>query len=114
MAYRIRTVYDNEYFTLENRQKVGWDAHQPGTGLMIIHIDYNENTWRNNGVNSGMHPRYDLVEANGRQGSDQQNNLYPIAGNNIFTDYSTPNSLTWDGTPTEKGITDIRVEDGVV
>ena len=114
VAYRIRTVYDNEYFTLENRQKVGWDAHQPGTGLMIIHIDYNENTWRNNGVNSGMHPRYDLVEANGRQGSDQQNNLYPIAGNNIFTDYSTPNSLTWDGTPTEKGITDIRVEDGVV
>ena len=114
VAYRIRTVYDNEYFTLENRQKVGWDAYQPGTGLMIIHIDYNENTWRNNGVNSGMHPRYDLVEANGRQGSDQQNNLYPIAGNNIFTDYSTPNSLTWDGTPTEKGITDIRVEDGVV
>ncbi len=114
VAYLIPTAHENEFFTLENRQCVGWDAYLPGKGLMILHIDYDTLMWNRNNVNNGLHPRYDLVEADLRANGLGSSNLYPTAYNNKFTDYSNPNSLTWDGTPTEKGITDIRVEDGVV
>lgn len=114
VAYRISTAKDNEYFVLENRQQQGWDAYQPGKGLMITHIDYDESVWNNNGVNAGVHPRVDIVEADGTQGYDYAGDLYPYAGNDMFTDYSSPGSLSWDGVPTEKGVTNIRCEDGVV
>ena len=115
VAYRIMTVNNsNEFFTLENRQQKGWDMYQPGSGLMILHINYDEDIWERNVVNNGVNPCYDLVEADGNQGQNLPTNLFPTPNNDMFTDYSTPNSLAWDGTPTEKGITNIRVEDGVV
>ena len=114
VAYRISTSDPNEFFTLENRQQVGWDAYQPGKGLMIMHIAYEETAWKNNYVNSGSFPRYDLVEADGTQGNGEATDLYPTAGNDMFTDYSSPNALSWAGVPTEKGITNIRDDDGVI
>lgn len=115
VCYRIpvRTGNDNEFFTIENHQKQGWDAFHPGRGMMIIHIDYLQSLWRFNGVNSGTHPLYDLVEADGTQGAPFSTDLYPTASNNMFTDYSTPNSLAWDKTPTERGVDHItQNEDG--
>lgn len=114
VAYRVRTANDNEYFTLENRQQVGWDAYQPGKGLMIFHVYYDPAIWNGNFVNAGMRPCYDLEEADGSQGYDQGTDLYPIPGNDMFTDYSTPNSLSWDSIPTEKGITRIKDIDGII
>ena len=113
VAYRITTSNENEFFTLENRQQKGWDAYQPGRGLMIIHVYFEQSAWDGNFFNVGT-PRYDLIEADGTQGSNYSTDLYPIAGNNMFTDYSTPNSLMRDGTPTEKGVTNIEVNDGIV
>ena len=111
-AYRIVTPGNpNEYFTLENRQQIGWDRYLPGGGLMIIHVNYDKSAWNMNAVNSGINPRYDLVEADGRQGQNLPTNLFPTPTNDMFTDYSTPNSLSWDGIPTEKGVTDIRIGD---
>ena len=115
VAYRIVTPNNpDEFFTLENRQLIGWDSYLPGGGLMILHINYDEGIWDRNAVNNGVNPCYDLVEADGNQGQNLPTNLFPTPTNDMFTDYSTPNSLAWDGTPTEKGITNIRVEDGVV
>ena len=114
VGYRINTANENEFFTLENHQQVGWDKYEAGRGLMIIHVVYDQGAWDNNSVNSGMAPRYDLIEADGTQGYDQGTDLYPIPGNDMFTDYSTPNSLSWEGTPTEKGVTNIRDVDGVI
>ncbi len=115
VGYRVSTANENEFFTLENHQQVGWDKYQAGRGLMIIHVVYDQGAWDKNNVNSGMLPRYDLMEADGTQGYDQATDLYPIAGNDMFTDYSKPNSLSWAGVPTEKGITRIMShEDGVV
>lgn len=114
VAYRISTASENEYFTLENRQQKGWDAYQPGRGLMIMHITYEPSAWNNNYVNAGTFPRYDLVEADGKQGSNSQTNLFPTATNTMFTDYSSPASTSWDGTPTEKGVTNIRDNDGII
>ncbi len=114
VAYRISTANDNEYFTLENRQQRGWDAYQPGRGLMIMHITYEPSAWAGNYVNAGTFPRYDLVEADGTQGGGEQGDLYPTATNDMFTDYSTPNSLSRSGVPTEKGVTNIRMDGGVI
>lgn len=113
-AYRISTEKDNEYFTLENRQQKGWDAFHPGKGLMIIHINYDEQRWMKNTVNSGSSPCYDLVEADNLGGNGNINALYPTETNNMFTDYSTPNSHSWSGKKTGKGVTDIRDDDGII
>ncbi len=113
VAYRICTKDENEFFTLENRQQKGWDAYQPGTGMMVLHVAYEPSAWNGNYVNSGTFPRYDLVEADGTQGTGESTDLYP-AGGTYFTDYSKPNSLSWDGTPTEKGVSNIKDNDGVI
>ncbi|MDE5796599.1 MAG: M6 family metalloprotease domain-containing protein, partial [Muribaculaceae bacterium] len=113
-AYRISTPVKDEYFTLENRQQQGWDRYQPGRGLMIMHIAYDESAWHGNFVNSGIVRRYDLVEADGTQGSSPENDLFPYGDVNAFTDYTSPSSLTWDGTATCKGVTMITQEEDCV
>lgn len=113
-AYRLSTPDENEYFILENRQREGWDAYLPGSGLLITHIDYEPSVWQSNGVNAGVHPRVDLVEADGTQGNGEATDAFPTETNNAFTDFSSPASLTWDGEPIHRGLTHIRVEDGTV
>ena len=49
IIYNDRTK--NEYFMLENRAKIGWDASLPGAGLLILHVDYNRSAWENNTPN---------------------------------------------------------------
>lgn len=112
VAYRITTPHKpNEFFTLENHQQVGWDRYQGGRGLMIIHVTYEADAWHGNYVNSSLFPHYDLIEADGTAGRTLETDLYPIAGNDLFTDYSNPNSLSWDKTPTNQGVTRIRQHD---
>ncbi len=113
-AYRISTPVKDEYFTLENRQQQGWDRYQPGRGLMIMHIAYDQSAWNGNFVNSGIVRRYDLVEADGTQGSSAETDLFPYGDVNAFTDYTSPSSLTWDGVPTGKGVTMITQEDDCI
>ena len=105
---------EGEYFTLENRQQQGWDRYQPGRGLMIMHIAYDESAWYGNFVNSGIVRRYDLVEADGTQGSSPETDLFPYGDVNAFTDYTSPSSLTWDGIATCKGVTMITQEDDCI
>ena len=44
----------NEYYLIENRQQnVGiWDKQLPASGMMITHVDYDENIWKRNNVNT--------------------------------------------------------------
>lgn len=67
MAYRIKVEgNDNEYFIMENRQQKGWDKSLPGHGMLLWHIDMDENAWNGNYVNvDPAHPRVDIVEADG-------------------------------------------------
>ena len=55
-----------EYWLLENRQRVGWDAPEgclPGTGLLISHITWNKGKWNNNTPNNSRPMLYDICEA---------------------------------------------------
>ena len=55
-----------EFFTLENRQKKGWDTYLPGHGMLITHIFYNNSNWYNNTVNNEPAAMgVDIVEADG-------------------------------------------------
>lgn len=43
---------NTEYYLLENRQFTGWDKELPGSGLLILHVDYYEDVWKKNSVNT--------------------------------------------------------------
>ena len=45
-------AHPDEYYLLENRQKKGWDAHLPTSGMLILHVDYDNWLWFFNLVNS--------------------------------------------------------------
>ena len=43
----------NEFFMIENRQKVDWDSvGLPGEGLLVTHIKYDKSAWLNNTPNN--------------------------------------------------------------
>lgn len=43
----------NEFFMIENRQKIGWDSvGLPGVGLLVTHVDFNKSAWINNTPNN--------------------------------------------------------------
>ena len=57
----------NEFYLLENRKQEGWDYGCPGNGLLIFHVNFNQNSWSYNSVNnSNNFYRYDLFHADGR------------------------------------------------
>ena len=93
----------NEYFLLENRQMVGWDASLPGEGLLILHVDYNASSWSNNTPNDDpYHQRMTWIPADNKyqyttyQGTKyytfdgMANDTYPYGSVNSFSKTSTP------------------------
>ena len=132
-AYVVRSKNENEFFILENRQRVNWDTYiaTPSTslsgGMMITHVDYDPAVWSNNQINvTTGHPRLKIVPADNQfYGKDKtdyfiyinslKKDLYPIAANNSFTDTSTPSSVLFDGSFLDKPITNItRQSDKIV
>ena len=77
-AFRITVPNTNgqEYFVLENRQRTNeFEMTLPGTGLLVWHIDMDEDVWKENIVNcDGNHQYLDIVEA------DKLANSYTFAG----------------------------------
>jgi M6 family metalloprotease-like protein len=114
-VYRINTTTPNEYFLLENRQRTGWDAGVPGSGMLIFHVDRTSLTaWNNNGVNAASTRRRYYVKQAGCSNalsnctSNRGTDPFPQNNNrNQFTDSTTPNARSWAGINTEKPITDI-------
>lgn len=47
-------AYPDEYYMIENRQRTGWDTKYPAKGLLITHVDYDEEVWYNNIPNTLM------------------------------------------------------------
>jgi M6 family metalloprotease-like protein len=121
-AYILRTTNKNEFFLLENRQQEGWDKYIQGKGMMITHLDFDMSVWNANTVNDeDSHRRFYLIPADSESNYDvmanhvtESTDLYPIAGNNAFTDQSSPAAVTYVGTSLDRWVTDIEDNDGVV
>lgn len=62
--------YPNEYYLLENRQQTGSDLMLEGHGLLVLHIDYDEDAWYNNEVNNvKSHQRCSIIAADNKLSS---------------------------------------------
>ena len=84
-----------EYYLLENRQPVDFDAKLYGHGLMILHVDYNKSVWADNKVNDTPdHQRVTIIPADNNfevSYKGLQGDPWPgRAGNTQLTNYSTP------------------------
>ncbi len=111
---------ENEYYLLENRQKVGWDAHIPGTGILVTHIDYDKEIFAKNLVNAvgdfiafagvkNDHQRYTVVHADNDDDSQywsammhtyvkrtEQGDAYPYDGNDSLSNRSVPQATLFN------------------
>ncbi len=118
--YRINTATIDEYFLIENRQKVLFDAYLPGHGMVIYHVDgsYVSSHVNNNDINIGFHQGLYPVcaSATTNPGStvssfgsiNSAGCPYPGSfGVASFNDNTTPNSHSWAGANTNMPISNI-------
>lgn len=102
-AYIISNkAHPDEFYMLENRQLTGWDSELLGDGLLILHVDYDEEVWYNNTVNNDTRQRCTIIPADGQlkmylyEGSyyvdddDVPGDPYPYGKNNCLNNVSKP------------------------
>jgi immune inhibitor A len=106
----------DEYFLVENRQQVGFDASLPGAGLLIWHIDEAQSS----NVNEN-HYKVALMQADGARDLEGSNNrgddgdVYPgTSGNTSFDSEATPDSRSYAGVETCVAVTDVSALGPVV
>ena len=83
----------NEYYLLENHQKVGWNKYASGHGMLVVHVDYDQNAWYNNVVNNtASRQRMTIIPADNKLTSATlSGDPYPNGGRNTaLTDASKP------------------------
>ena len=88
-------AHKDEYYLLENRQPTGWDADLYGRGLLVLHVDYDEEAWAMNTVNNTSdHQRCTIVHADNSDRSwtrrDLRGDPYPYEQNDSLTNTSVP------------------------
>ena len=104
--------HPDEYFLLENRTFSGWDLSLPGSGLLIVHVDFDADVWALNQPNDNPnHQRMTWIPSDGSYQSSLHD-TYPYNGNDTFNDTSSPAAKLYnknvDGTKLlHKGIKNI-------
>jgi immune inhibitor A len=88
----------NEYYLLENRQLINWDASLPGVGLLVTHVDYSEQVWSENILNVNyFHPRMTVIPAdNLRTINSVAHDAYPYNTNDSLTTTSIPSTKIYN------------------
>lgn len=125
--YRYNTTTSNEFYLLENRQQVGFDAATPGHGLMIYHVDgdYCISHDGTNDINAtshqGMFPmsavstNSDGVELSSANKINVSDCPWPgTGGATEFTDVTTPSAQSWASANTSQSLTNIAENSGVI
>jgi len=127
VAYRINTTTINEYFLLENRQKLKFDTNIPGNGLIIYRVHANIASSENSNTVNASHPQrmypvyagatVAIPNSTPSSYGSINSSRCPFPGsNNItsFTDDTTPSMKSWAGVNTNKPITHIKNISGLV
>lgn len=118
-AYIMTTEKNpDEFYMLEFRKQVGWDAYLPSHGMLAWHIDFNQNLWDMNLPNfQSSRQCVKLVCA------DLKSDLYstdgdPFPGSGSVTEFSyngSPKLGDWNGRPLNViGIYDITETDNKI
>ncbi len=113
-AYRISTSSNDEFYIVENRQNISWDKFIPGHGMLVWHIDFDEQTWARNKVNDDPeHQGVDIVEADADQNiNTREGDSFPGTKNvTSFTDDTEPSMRTWQGNRLSLPMTEITEHD---
>ena len=114
----IKTTKANEFFLLENRQQTSWDTYIPGHGMLIWHVDYNDEKWNDNSVNNTTYHQYvDIVEADNTQSdASRSGDTFPgTKGVTSFTSSTSPAMKMWGGTAIDVPLTEIAESaDGII
>jgi len=106
----------NEYFLVENRQKVQFDKFLPNSGLLVWHVDdaISSNT-------NEAHYKVALMQADGKKDMELNHNRgdsgdsFPGSTNNhTFNDSSNPNSKSYAGSPTCVSVTNVSASASVM
>jgi len=128
IAYTIDA--NEDMYVLENRQKVGFDASVPGTGLLIYHVHKDFISGNSRNINATYPQQVYPVCASGTVSipNSSPNSYGAInssgcpfpgtSGKTSFTDQTTPAAFYWSGSISgggiDKPITNIKETGGVI
>ena len=112
----------DEYYLLENRQPIDFDAALPGHGLLVLHIDYSAGAWTSNTVNATAgRERVTVIPADGSARTHTvSGDPFPgPTGNTALTNYTVPAATLYtentDGRKLmSKPIDNIKERDGLI
>lgn len=97
-AYIIyNDAYRDEYYILQNIQKDGWNTYALASGLLVLHVDYNQQAWSDNQINTEVdHMRLSVIPADNNYNPSSygvSGDVYPgLSGNHALTDESIPSA----------------------
>lgn len=119
VSYRLWSggTLGQEYFLVENRQRQGYDAALPGSGILIWHIDESVTT----GNDNEWHKLVALEQADGNFNLENGHNSgdaydpYPSPHNiTEFGVETVPNSNDYDDLETQVGVWNISSSDSIM
>ena len=116
-GYILRSVVPNEFFTIENRQKSGWDVNVPGHGMIVTRVDStNVGVWTSNKVNCNPeHNYFEMLRAGNTKSGDLVSDPFPGSTANIMVaNHTYPSLTTWDGYASPFIITNISEDNQII
>ena len=116
-GYLLRTPRTGEFFTIENRQKTGWDSYIPGHGMIVTRVDStNTSVWANNKINCNPnHNYFEMLRAGNTTEGDLASDPFPgTKGIAMITNETLPNLKTWNGQDNYYNLVGIAERAGVV
>lgn len=116
-AFQLNTPVYNEYFVVENRQRIGFDSYLPGEGMLIYHVDLNYPGWLTGEINVDPdHQGFDLEEADDiRDTVSLAGDPFPGTANiTSFDSTTSPSSRTWDGNTSDISLQNISLSGDVI
>jgi immune inhibitor A len=105
-----------EYFLIENRQRVGFDAFLPADGLLVWHIDDSQHNNDHPGSYwVGLRQADGLLDLENNRNDGDAGDPFPGTLNKLRIDgTTTPNSNDRLGSPTSVAVTNIAMSNKVV
>ena len=116
-GFILRTPVENEFFTIENRQKTSWDSYIPGHGMIVTRVDStNVSVWSSNKINCNpSHNYFEMLRAGNTTEGDLSSDPFPGSmGNPIITNETAPNLRTWGNYANRFNITGVSEKNGII